>query len=266
MTASHLVYALRGTLYVFVVAMALTASQQATATPIVAYNSGLTVLNQPNWFTAGFGNVGYGFFKNGGAAASPALLLSGGQVSGGYITVTQMGAGIITSQTNVVALQHPAGGTFNAWTHATTSGLTGGVYSDAVSILFGAATPANLSMHIRILVGAEEQNTASPPDISARIRLSTGTGGSGSTANIAPTIRATPLPARADWYNFDVTNINPGDTLYISAQPITGSSPNRFNPLNGVAFATDVVVPEPGTWALASVGLLGLLLFARRRT
>lgn len=46
---------------------------------------------------------------------------------------------------------------------------------------------------------------------------------------------------------------------------VAGSNFNADATLNGTAFVTLTVVPEPGTWALASLGLGALLVMRRRR-
>jgi hypothetical protein len=224
----------------------------ASASAAVIVNAS-PVANQPNWFTAGFGDVGYSFF--GGGADTKTQVLRGGVLdTGGSVSIAVNAVNSNGAQASSIALQNPLGGTFTngAWY---TSGLTS--TSDPVNVFtltFGSGSPS--SARIGILVGATEFQAAAPLDYPATLSLA-GTGATTQTQTVT-----VPGTRTADWYFFDVTGIVAGNTFTLAASRIGDVADHRFNPVNGVAIS---VIPEPSSIAMLLGGVGALALLRRRR-
>jgi hypothetical protein len=213
----------------------------AQAATIVAAGS---VLDEPNWYTAGYGGLGYVFFGDNNATPVRGGILH--SVTG-TVSLADLSTADENAQTGTVALENPAGGTFSPGTWFD-FGLTDDNLHDIASITFQAGSPSRV--RIGLAIGASVAATAgTTADFPQQVAV-----GAVSQAVAKPLTAI----ARADWYFFDVTGITEGETLTISASRIGDITSHRFNPVSGIV----IQVPEPGIAGLATLGLLGVL---RRR-
>ncbi len=217
----------------------------SSAAPIVTTAG--TDLNNPNWDTAGYGDVGYSFLQGSATPTFSQSPTGGVLAGGGSVTLTRNAAdrGNPISQ---IALENPGGvGTFTAGAWFTT-GLASGASPNVFTLTFTTGSPT--SARIGILVGAAEFVSGAPLDYPISISLN------GVKATVTK-----PTSYQADWYFFDVTNIAVNDTVAVSAEFVADSAGNRYNPINGVVISA---IPEPGSIALLGLGIFGLILRRRR--
>ncbi len=229
-----------------------------TASHAATILAGGTDFNNPNWNTAGYGDVGYAFFdgRQSDRIQFSDSALDDGALNGGNIVLTPGAVGNASSPSaNSVAIQNGAGGTTTVGA-LFNSGLSAGVFNNVFTLGFNAGSPS--SARIGILVGASEITAGNPGDYPASIRL---TQTSGTGTDVVTTTVTQRNTFQADWYFFDVTGITSGNVFTLAATPISGTSPDRFNPINGVAIGA---IPEPTTFVVL-LGGLGLLILRRRR-
>lgn len=213
----------------------------AQAATIVAAGS---VLDEPNWYTAGYGGLGYVFF--GDVNATP---VRGGVLQSGTGTVglTDLSTADANGQTGSVTLELPGGGTFTpgSWFDAS---LTDNSLYDIARLTFLAGSPS--TVRIGLAIGASVAATGgTTADFPQQVAVE----------GVSQTVDQPGTEiARADWYFFDVTGISEGETLTISASRVGDIAEHRFNPVTGIV----IQVPEPGIASLAVLGLCGVL---RRR-
>ena len=112
------------------------------------------------------------------------------------------------------------------------------------------------TLRIGILSDTSTGNGNIPTSFTLTQTVGTGTGNVTLTDALSPTATT----AQADWYFFDIANAVAGDVYTLSlgtTMAVAGAKPT----LSGVTLD---VVPEPSTWAMLSVGAVGLGLAARR--
>lgn len=288
----------------FTYTLEVTASDGADATPVTVWVDvvppppdsvtvafATSVLDEPDWVTSGFGDVGYifpntddddleaGSFKRGGAVYNETEAPGAGQT----IMFSQLAlSNVVWSQHGLVPgnaltaalnvdLENPDGGTFKVG-NLQTHGLGTDEFIDSFSLTFDEAAPDGY--RIGILVGAKESQgqegdvggtTGNLRDIPYQIRMDTASTTTTQTAldgtpewmTIAPTDTNTGLP-RADWYFFDLTDITAGSFVTISATRIYSAYSHKFNPVNGVVISSlGSGVPDP---LITGVSLAGNIL------
>lgn len=215
-------------------------------------------LNEPNWSTAGHGQLGHIFFAADGTTVTGNADPTTGMVKSGPSWLGDP-AGLSSSVTNDespdVALEGLA---------STGALLRFGINNDLnyglATISFGAGVPDTL--RVGLLVGAQRFNTDVGVDIPAAVslgeRVGTSTLGWVSQATDRSGLSANDI--RADWYFFEVSDIQAGEVLTIGGQRSSATAPDKFVVINGVTFD---VIPEPSSALL--IGLGGLVLLCRRR-
>lgn len=195
----------------------------------LAVASAGAVLDETDWYTAGYGSVGYAFFKDGD---SPSTALLSGSFDGSTGTLAIARNSVYTHAAAGEALELPGGGTFQtgAWLSYP---LNDDVLGDIATITFKTGSPT--SARVGILVGTKviATDAPDPADFPQKVALN----------GIEQVVTKPASGTRADWYFFDVTNIGEDDTLTISASRISGDSGHKNNPINGIVIS-DIPGPQ----------------------
>ncbi len=235
-----------------------------------------SVLDETQWDTNGYGDIGYMFsntddndaagnVKRGGAIYHDSETPTAGQT----IMFSQLSAsngiwstayGGLTGPLNA-ELENPDGGIFRTGNFGTAA-LGTNDFRDSFSLTFDEAVPDGY--RIGILVGAHEVQAASGDidgttgnlrDIPYQLKVDSVSATTTQTAldspaapewmTISPDDPNNGVP-RADWYFFDLTDIEAGSSVTISAARIYSTYSHKFNPVNGVVIASLVpAVPDP---------------------
>ena len=212
-------------------------------------------LDEPNWSTAGYGQLGSMFFAADDTAVTGSAALTTALVKSGPAWLGDPAGLATTSTTNDETPDVTLEGL--ARTGAIVrSGLNTDDNWGLMTVTFGSGAPE--ALRIGVLVGAQRFNTDVGVDIPTAVSIGEriGTATSGWVAQATDRSGLTATDFRADWYFFEVSGIQAGDTIAVGGQRADPTAPDKFVAINGLTFD---VVPEPSALVLLGVGMAGFL-------
>ena len=201
------------------------------------------------------GTKGYVYYALGAADntnfTTPVGVSSSGNFASpvSYVTIDTTGDNFFSSSTQNGGYALLTVNGSSARTGLADQPVTIGATATLATMTLGAGVPASFRL------GVLEDNAPGPQNSQGAITVT------GSNTIITPVL-GTANGAHNDFYFFDITNTSSGDALTISVTNNGTSAGFAFAELGGFTFDA---VPEPSTFVLAALGLLGLGVVARRK-